>query len=155
MVRVTLKRREHYVIVATLFIAKYKTKYNIRRVIRICRSMKEKHHNGQTKKYKSTKTIYKTLQLKLEIAEPTQNRVVETLSSSWSTSGTCRFTLAINPGISHEWVKDPVVSMTSGTYPWSFVTQKFHNGQPSDDFSLTSRNSSCIVSSNLLARKSW
>ena len=22
---------------------------------------------------------------------------------------------------------------TSGTYPWSFVTQKFHNGQPSHD----------------------
>jgi hypothetical protein len=21
--------------------------------------------------------------------------------------------------------------MTSGTYPWSFVTQTFHNGQPS------------------------
>jgi hypothetical protein len=21
--------------------------------------------------------------------------------------------------------------MTSGTYPWSFVTQVFHNGQPS------------------------
>jgi len=47
------------------------------------------------------------------------------------------------------------MSTTSGTYPWSFVTQKFHNGQPSDDFSLTSRNSSCIVSSNHLSRKSW
>jgi hypothetical protein len=23
------------------------------------------------------------------------------------------------------------VSTTSGTYPWSFVTQTFHNGQPS------------------------
>jgi len=54
MVRVTLKRREHYVIVATLFIIKYKTKYNIRRVIRICRSKKHKQHNGQRKKYKST-----------------------------------------------------------------------------------------------------
>ena len=27
--------------------------------------------------------------------------------------------------------KGPGVFMTSGTYPWSFVTQIFHNGQPS------------------------
>jgi len=24
-------------------------------------------------------------------------------------------------------------SVTSGTYPWSFVTQIFHNGQPNHD----------------------
>jgi hypothetical protein len=33
--------------------------------------------------------------------------------------------------ISHERGKDRVVFTTSGTYPWSFVTQIFHNGQPS------------------------
>jgi len=33
--------------------------------------------------------------------------------------------------ISHAWGKDREVHMTSGTYPWSFVTQIFHNGQPS------------------------
>ena len=27
--------------------------------------------------------------------------------------------------------KGPEVFTTSGTYPWSFVTQIFHNGQPS------------------------
>jgi hypothetical protein len=27
--------------------------------------------------------------------------------------------------------KDREVFATSGTYPWSFVTQIFHNGQPS------------------------
>jgi hypothetical protein len=27
--------------------------------------------------------------------------------------------------------KDRGVFMTSGTYPWSFVTQTFHNDQPS------------------------
>ena len=53
---------------------------------------------------------------------------------------------------------------TSGTYPWSFVTQIFHNGEPShgvdrksDDFNLTKRNSwfsSFLVSSNPLSRKS-
>jgi hypothetical protein len=32
--------------------------------------------------------------------------------------------------ISREWGKDREVFTTSGTYPWSFVTQIFHNGQP-------------------------
>jgi hypothetical protein len=36
-----------------------------------------------------------------------------------------------NPVISHEWGKEREVFTTSGTYPWSFVTQIFHNGQPS------------------------
>ena len=31
----------------------------------------------------------------------------------------------------HERGKDRKVFTTSGTYPWSFVTQIFHNGQPS------------------------
>jgi hypothetical protein len=41
--------------------------------------------------------------------------------------------------ISHERGKDREVLTISGTYPWSFVTQIFHNGQPShgDDFNLT------------------
>jgi hypothetical protein len=30
-----------------------------------------------------------------------------------------------------EWGKNREVLTTSGTYPWSFVTQIFHNGQPS------------------------
>ena len=33
--------------------------------------------------------------------------------------------------ISHERGKDREVFTTSGTYPWSFVTQIFHNDQPS------------------------
>jgi hypothetical protein len=32
---------------------------------------------------------------------------------------------------SHERGKDREVFTTSGAYPWSFVTQIFHNGQPS------------------------
>jgi len=32
---------------------------------------------------------------------------------------------------SHERGKDWEVLTTSGTYPWSFVTQIFHNGEPS------------------------
>jgi hypothetical protein len=39
--------------------------------------------------------------------------------------------LVINPVINREWVKYREVFTTSGTYPWSFVTQIFHNGQPS------------------------
>jgi hypothetical protein len=39
--------------------------------------------------------------------------------------------LATNPVISQERGKDREVLTTSGTYPWSFVTQIFHSGQPS------------------------
>jgi hypothetical protein len=39
--------------------------------------------------------------------------------------------LVTNPVISHQWEKDREVFTTSGPYPWSFVTQIFHNGQPS------------------------
>ena len=53
------------------------------------------------------------------------------ISSSCSASETRRVNLATNPVIGHEWGKDRVVLTTSGTYPWSFVTQIFHNGQPS------------------------
>jgi hypothetical protein len=36
-------------------------------------------------------------------------------------------TLPVN---SHYWRKDREVFTTNGTYPWSFVTQIFHSGQP-------------------------
>jgi hypothetical protein len=48
-----------------------------------------------------------------------------------STSGTRRVNLVTNPLISREWGKDREVLTTSGTYPWSFVIQIFHNVQPS------------------------
>ena len=50
--------------------------------------------------------------------------------SSCSASGTRRVNLVTHPVISHERGKDREV-LTSGTYPWSFVTQICHNGQPS------------------------
>jgi hypothetical protein len=53
------------------------------------------------------------------------------VSRSCSTSGTRRVNLVTNMVISHERGKDREVFTTSGTYPWSFVTQIFHNGQPS------------------------
>jgi hypothetical protein len=82
------------------------------------------------------------------------------VSSSSSTSDTRRVNLDTNPVISYQWEKDRELFMTSGTYPWSFVTQIFHSGQPShgDDFNFTKRNAwfrSFLVSSNPLLRKSW
>ena len=53
------------------------------------------------------------------------------VSSSCSTTGTRFVNLITNPLISQEWGKDWEVLTTSGTYPWSFVTQIFQNGQPS------------------------
>jgi hypothetical protein len=57
----------------------------------------------------------------------TENRV----RSNYCTSGIRRVNLATNSVISREWGKDREVLTTSGTYPWSFVTQIFQNGQPS------------------------
>jgi hypothetical protein len=53
------------------------------------------------------------------------------VGSSCSTGGTRRVNLVTNPVINSESGKDREVFTTSGTYPWSFVTQIFHNGQPS------------------------
>ena len=58
-----------------------------------------------------------------------------------STSGTRCVNLVANPVICHEWEKDWEVLTTSGTYPWSFVTQIFHSGQSCHGgFNLTNRN---------------
>ena len=53
------------------------------------------------------------------------------VSSSCSTSDTRRVNLDTNPVISHERGKDRELFTISGIYPWSFVTQIFHSGQPS------------------------
>ncbi len=52
------------------------------------------------------------------------------VSSSCSTSDTRHINLVTNPVISHERDKDQEVLATGGTYPWPFVTQIFHSGQP-------------------------
>jgi hypothetical protein len=56
--------------------------------------------------------------------------------SSCSTSCTSRVNIVTNSVIRHEWGKDREVATTSGKYPWSFVTQIFHNGQPRQDILL-------------------
>ena len=51
--------------------------------------------------------------------------------SSCSTSGIHRVNPVRKSVISREWGKGREVFPTRGTYLWSFVTQLFHNGQPS------------------------
>jgi hypothetical protein len=55
------------------------------------------------------------------------------VNTHWSTIDIRRVNIVTNAITSHEWGKDWEVFTTSGTHPWSFVTQilVFHNGQPS------------------------
>ena len=124
----------------------------------------------QKDKQRSTKHTYKTKDrvTRTPLKSGGELRCSGRVSSSCSTSGTHHVNLIKNPVISREWGKDREVFATNGTYPWSFVTQIFHNGQPSHDgnrkifevmtSNFTKRNpwfSSFLVSSNSLSRKSW
>jgi hypothetical protein len=86
----------------------------------------------QKDKQRSTKHTYKTKDRITRTPLKTGGELMcsSRSSSSCSTSDTCRVNLVTNPVISHERGKDREVFTTSGTYPWSFVTQIFHNGQP-------------------------
>jgi hypothetical protein len=109
--------------------------YQIKGAIRIRISKKNRQYNGQKKKYKqrSTKHTYKIKDrvTRTPLKTGDEFRCSGRVSSSCSTSGTHRVNLVTNLVISREWGKDREVFTTSGTYPWSFVTQLFHNGQPS------------------------
>ena len=89
----------------------------------------------QMDKQGSTKHYIHCTQLKIEHDEPLTTGVELRCSggviSSCSASGIHRVTLVTHPAISHEWGKDLEVLTRSGTYPWYFVTQIFHSGQPS------------------------
>ena len=86
------------------------------------------------KKSKRTNNDLQNIHIKLKI-EPTKNggerRCSGRVSSSCSNSDTRCVNLVTKPVISHERGEDREVFTTSGTYPWSFVSQIFHNGQPS------------------------
>ena len=86
----------------------------------------------QKDKQRSTKHTYKTKDriTRTPLKTGGEHMCSSRSSSSCSTSNTCRVNLVRNPVISHERGKDREVLTTSGTYPWSFVTQIFHNGQP-------------------------
>jgi hypothetical protein len=128
-------------------------------VIRIRISKKNRQHNGQKKKDKRTnndlQNTHKTRDLVTRTPLKTGGALVCSgrIGSSWSTSGTRLVNLVTNPVISHEWGKDREVFTTSGTYPWSFVTQIFHSGQRShggdrktfDDFKSYHAQSSLVL----------
>ena len=76
----------------------------------------------------------------------------ERVSSSSSTSDTRRVNLVTNPMISNEREKDREVFTTSGTYPWSFVTQIFHNCQPYQRCELESRRRRTNTKQNVSSR---
>ena len=88
------------------------------------------------KKYKRTSNDLQNTHKTKDWVTPTPLKIVGKLKcsgrvgSSCFTSGTRRVNLVTNPVISHEWGKAQEVLTTSGTYPWSFLTKIFHNGQP-------------------------
>ena len=88
---------------------------------------------AQKDKQRSTKHTYKTKDrvTRIPLKPWGELRCSRRLGSSCSTSDTRRVNLVTDPVISHERGKDREVFTTSGTYPWSCVTQIFHNGQPS------------------------
>jgi hypothetical protein len=86
----------------------------------------------QKDKQQSIKHIFKTKDrvTRTPLKTGGELRYSGRVCSSCSTSGTRRVNLVTNPVISRKWGKDQEVFTTSGKYPWSFVTQIFHNSQP-------------------------
>ena len=85
----------------------------------------------QKDKQRSTKHTHKTKDrvTRTPLKTGGELRCSGSVSSFCPASGTGRANLVTNPVIFHEWGKDLEVLMTTGTYPWSFVTHIFHNGQ--------------------------
>jgi hypothetical protein len=103
-------------------------------VTRLRKSKKDRQHNGQKKKNKTANndlqnTSQKTKDRVTRILLKTggERRCFGRVSSSCSTSGTCRVNLVTIPVISHEWGKDREVFTTSGTYSKSHDVQINHN----------------------------
>ncbi len=88
---------------------------------------------GQKDKQLSTIHAHKTKDrvTRTPIKTGGELRCSRRVSSSCSTTGTRCVNLVTNPMISYEWGKDREVFTTRGSYPWSFVTHIFNNGQPS------------------------
>jgi hypothetical protein len=92
----------------------------------------------QKDKQQSTKHTYKTKDrvTRTPLRPGDDLRCSGRVSSSCSTSDTRDVNLVTNLVISHERGKDREL-FTSGTYPWSFVTQIFHNGQHICKYEIT------------------
>ena len=87
----------------------------------------------QKDKQLSTKHTYKTTDRVTRNPQKTggELRCSGRVSSSCSTSVTRRVNLVPNPVICMNEESNRKCFTPSGTYPWSLVTQIFHNGQPS------------------------
>ena len=97
--------------------------------IRIRKSKKNRQHNGQKDKQHTHTTKGRVTRTPLSTGG--KLRSSGRVSSSCSTSGIRRVNLVTNSVLSHKWRKNREVRTTCVTYPWSFVAQIFHNGQPS------------------------
>jgi hypothetical protein len=115
----------------------YKKFEDIKGVIRIRISKKNRQHNGQKKKDKRAnndpQNITKDRVTRTHLKPGGELRCSGRVGSSFSTCDTRCVNLVKIPVISHERGKNREVLTSSGTYPWSFVTQIFHSGQPSHD----------------------
>jgi hypothetical protein len=82
----------------------------------------------QKDKQRSTKHTYKTKDqvTRTPLKTEGERRCSGRVSSSCSTIGTRRVNLVTNSVINREWGEDQEVLTTSGTYPWSFLTQIFN-----------------------------
>jgi hypothetical protein len=106
-------------------------------------SKKNRQHNGQKvkvqkNKQRSTKLTHKIKDRATRTPLKTGGKLRRSgsVSSFWSTSDIRRVNLVTNPVISRDWEKDRGVFTTSGTYPWSFVTQIVNNGRVLSTFFL-------------------
>jgi hypothetical protein len=106
----------------------------------------------QKDKQRSTKHTYKTKDqvTRTPLKTGGELRCSGRVDSSCSTSDTRLVNLVTKPVISHERGKDREVFTTSGTYPWSFVTQIFHNGQPSNSVFIAGLNFTITVWSSIM-----
>ena len=105
---------------------------------------KRKNTKGQTTIYnKYTQAKDRVTRTSLKTGGELRGSVK--VGSSCSTGDAHRVNLVANPVISHQRGKDREVLTTSGTYPWSFVTQIFHNGQPSSSVFIAGLNFTITV----------
>ena len=88
---------------------------------------------GQNDKQRSAKHTHKTTDQVPRTPLKSRGELMCSgrVSISCSTNDTRRVNLVTNPVINNERGKEREVFTRSGRYPWSFVTQIFHNGQSS------------------------
>ena len=112
---------------------------NTKGIIRSRISKKNRQHVAQKKKNKRTNNdlpnITKDRVTRTSLKNGGELRCFGRVNSFCSTSDTRDANLVTNPMISHERGKDRGLLTTSGTYPWSYLTHIFHNGQPGHQIS--------------------